>query len=317
MTQIPDIQIPGYITQTALAAVQGAIDEAARLGLTWRLRPGTVAGTTVVNPVKVSVVVDGDDATVKARSMVGALAPNQRVWCAQIPPAGIYVIGVIGPQMLAPTVRTFTASGTWTKPAGLAWARITVTGGGGGGGGAAATAAGQSSMGAGGGGGATGVVILSAAALPPTVTVTRGAGGPGVSGANGTAGSTSSFGSLVTAEGGGAGAFRAASATPHGVEAGNGGTVVTGTGVTSYGGSAGGTGWGSDNGLGISGHGGSSHLGGGARGRRTSSAGQTLIGFVGRVYGGGGSGALNSGGVAAATGGGGANGVVIIEEHYH
>ena len=58
MTQIPDVQIPGYITQTALAAVQGAIDEAARLGLTWRLRPGTVAGAVVANPLKVGVVVD-------------------------------------------------------------------------------------------------------------------------------------------------------------------------------------------------------------------------------------------------------------------
>lgn len=96
MAQIPDIRIPGYITQTALAAVQAAIDEAGRLGLTWRLRPGTVAGDGVADPLRVPVVVDGDDATTKAHSMVGPVVASQRVWCAQIPPAGIYLIGVIG-----------------------------------------------------------------------------------------------------------------------------------------------------------------------------------------------------------------------------
>src|SRR5512139_2199883 len=58
----------------------------------------------------------------------------------------------------------FTASGTYTKPAGLRRVKVTVIGGGGGGGGGGGTARG----GAGGGGGGAAIKIIEAAALGAT-----------------------------------------------------------------------------------------------------------------------------------------------------
>lgn len=320
MAQIPNVQIPGYITQTALAAVQAAIDDAARLGLTWRLRPGTVGGSGVANPVRVPVVVDGDDATTKASSMVGALAAGQRVWCAQIPPAGLYVIGIIGTSVAVPSTQSFTSSGTWTRPTGLAYVDVWVAAGGGGSGGAPATGAGQSSMGGGGGGGATARARIPAALLPATVPVTVGPGGGGgaaTAGVTGGTGGMSLFGSLLSASGGLGGTARAASAVPHGIDGGAGSSTIGGTiaGIL-HSGSAGAPGWGSDNGLGTSGTGGASHFGGGGAARRTTAAGQGLAGNTGRLYGGGASGSLNAPSTAGRSGATGAAGIVIVEEYY-
>lgn len=94
--KIPEIRPPQYVMTSAVQAVRAAIDDAVRLGLTWRLRPGTVRSSEVAAPESVPVVVDGDSTLVQARSMVGALESGQRVWCVQVPPAGIYVLGVIG-----------------------------------------------------------------------------------------------------------------------------------------------------------------------------------------------------------------------------
>lgn len=105
MAGIPNIH-PNTQTQVAaVTAVQAAIDNAVRLGLVWRLRPGTVAGDGLAAPESVPVVVDGDTAQVRARSMVGFLAGGQRVWCVQIPPAGVYVLGVMGEKSVGGRVR--------------------------------------------------------------------------------------------------------------------------------------------------------------------------------------------------------------------
>ena len=73
------------------------------------------------------------------------------------------------------TLTTYTSSGTYTKPAGLVYIRVTVTGGGGGGGAAAGGATGF-----GGGGGGTAIGLIPAANLAATEAYTVGAGGTGM-----------------------------------------------------------------------------------------------------------------------------------------
>lgn len=99
----------------------------------------------------------------------------------------------------------YTTDDTWTKPTGAVTVEVICVGAGGGGGGASLQ---NTSGGAGGGGGAVSLGIFNAADLGATETITVGVGGsggtanPGVNGSNGTA---SSFGTWLTAGGGGGG----------------------------------------------------------------------------------------------------------------
>ena len=103
-----------------------------------------------------------------------------------------------------PNIQTFNASATWTKPVGFpstsqvrlqSWA-------GGASGGAANAGVGAGGAGAGGG---YNERFVSLSEMGATETVTVGAGGLGVTNANGNAGGNSSIGSLLTAYGGGRG----------------------------------------------------------------------------------------------------------------
>lgn len=214
------------------------------------------------------------------------------------------------------TRQVFTADGTWTKPAGLLWCRVRVQAGGASGAGAATTGASQSTCGGGGGGGGYAEAVIPASSLGSTVAVTVGAGGTGSSGAVGNAGGNSSFGTHVTANGGGVGSLLAAGATVAWATGGDGGTaaVVTGTGFAIQGG---------DGGFGIrpdaasfvarGGAGGASFMGGSNRPSNNSG----VAGFTGKSYGGGGSGGNNAASDASArAGGNGGPGIVIVEEYY-
>lgn len=100
--------------------------------------------------------------------------------------------------------QTFTASGTWTKPSGLTGNELVKVQawGAGASGGSRATTGGSS----GGGGGAYVENFFRLSDLGSTETITIGAGGAGVSGnATGNNGGDTTFGSKLTAYGGGAG----------------------------------------------------------------------------------------------------------------
>jgi len=207
----------------------------------------------------------------------------------------------------------YTSNGTFTK-ATYPWLRairVKVQAGGGGGGGAATTGANQVAGGVSGGGGAYAESFLTdISGLSASVTVTRGAGGSGGSAGNnnGANGGVSSFGTLVSANGGnfgvggpaGAIPYNAAFASPQTV--GTGDLVIGGSGV---------------NGLLINSAafpnndgGGDSHLGTGGTAIFTSSGNNGPSGTLG----GGGTGALNGQNQSTArSGGNGGNGLVIVE----
>jgi hypothetical protein len=203
--------------------------------------------------------------------------------------------------------QAFTTSGTWTKPAAAEFVLVQAWAGGGGGANNTASSANES----GGSGGEYVWQIFQASALGATETVTIGAGGAGAanaSTANGSAGGTTTFGSLLSAIGGNPGqtgggttyitiprslaTTSAISGSPYGVlvctQAGPGSTA--GGGKTIYGGGGGG---GSDTGGSV---GGASEFGGdGGGGNNTLNTAAT----AGSAPAGGGGGSGNNGGGGA------------------
>ena len=199
--------------------------------------------------------------------------------------------------------QVYTASDTWTKPAGLKRVRVIVTAGGGGGGGCAQ---GGNATGGGGGAGATSIDTIETADLGATETVTVGAAGAASATGNNTGGTggTSSFGTHCACAGG-AGGSGSGTAT-----AGAGGAVTT-PGDIDIAGGPGFHGNGTSSGLnGVGGNGGSSYWGGGGLGAQNTGNGAAAL-----CYGGGGAGAADNN-TADRSGGAGKAGIVIVEEFF-
>jgi len=127
---------------------------------------------------------------------------------------------------VASQIDSYTANGTWTKPAGALLVRVIAIGAGGGGaGGGRRTNGGGAYSPGGGGGGARVEAIFAASALGATETVAIGAGGTGgaagtvadTNGTSGGVGGTSEFGTTVTVRAyGGGGGFGGGSGSAQG-----------------------------------------------------------------------------------------------------
>jgi hypothetical protein len=179
------------------------------------------------------------------------------------------------------TKEIFNSSGTWNKPSVGTVAMVMLWGGGGSG---ARYDSSAVSCG-GGGGGACAVATFQLSDLPSTVTVTIGAGGAAIAAPteiDGNPGGTSSFGSLLSAYGGGPGT----------VAAGANGVGGGGGGVRS---------------VGLSGTGGSGYSGATAGGQGGSSVASPAV----AEYGGAGGGAYLTAGADALYGGGGGGGAYL------
>lgn len=204
--------------------------------------------------------------------------------------------------------RTFIASGTWTKPAGIRRVLVYCWGGGGGGGGAAGAAS-NGACGAGGGAGGFGWKWIDVSAIA-SVAVTIGGGGTGgtTAGGNGGNGGTSSFGTHLSATGGTGGTGQAAGNFAQIVQGGSGGTASNGDfNVT---GSPGSPGIRLDHQNGIAGCGAAAAmLGGGGNGFAGNTAGQ-----AGYARGDGGGGGVVANSATGRAGGAGATGMVWIWE---
>jgi hypothetical protein len=207
----------------------------------------------------------------------------------------------------------YDANGTFVKadyPA-LRAVKFRCQGGGGAGGGAAITGAGSSHGGGGGQGGNYAEKWVLASALASSETITRGAGGTGVSGAAGNNGGTSSAGAHCIA-GGGAGGNVISSGSSTWTTPISNTPITTATGSEIRYGDAGG--FGLLNGtadFAMSGAGGGSRWGIGGRPVQSATGAD---GFAGSGYGGGGGGAANSNSQGSArTGGAGSAGRVLID----
>lgn len=209
--------------------------------------------------------------------------------------------------------RVFTASGTYTPTAGTKKVVVTVVGGGGGGGGTFSTNASQNAAGSGGGGGAEAVGVFTTGFSGVAMVI--GSAGVSAAGANGTDGGVTSFGTLLTAAGGGGGP-RGLAATTGNTSGSAGGVTVTGTALIVKAGQDGGAGTVFSVGTTLSGKGGDTSYGyGGSPGGTGSTAGSGNTGNTGKDYGSGGAGASGSISDAARSGGSGRPGVIIVEEY--
>jgi hypothetical protein len=257
-------------------------------------------------------------------------ATTERIWTAQrVAQAIAALAGGGGGGFTTINIQAFTVDGTYTPTANMKYCVVIATGSGGGGGGADSSST-TNDIGAGGGGGAgeTQIAVFSAATIGASQSVdigTAGTAGSATNGTTGGAGGNTTFGSLLTANGGSGGAGSGVAADSGDANAGGaGGTGGSGGAL----GVQGGDGAPSlaatidatvgDGTYGLGGSGGASFWGGGGRGgtlfSTTIGVSSTSAGTAGKAYGSGGGGAVCSDTTTGAAGGAGQAGVVLVIE---
>jgi len=214
----------------------------------------------------------------------------------------IFLLSILLVGAVEAATDTFTASGTWTAPAGVTSVDVEVWGGGGAGGGQN-----QNSDGGGGGGGGAYSKVLGIAVIPGNAyTVTVGAGGAGVVAGTGGAGGDSYFINTATvmAKGGAGGA--PSTGTPPAAAAG--GAAGAGVGTTKFSGGNGGQGRNNSTGRGGAGGSSAGTAANGTSGPTPWSTATAAAAPAGGGIGGNGGNANGQNGFAPASGNGGGGG---------
>lgn len=287
------VDVTGTTTITGLGTVQAGTERTVRFTGALIL---THNATSLILPTAANITTAAND-----RAVFRSLGSGNWLCVDYIRADGTALTSSSG--IGAVSVQAFTASGTWTKPAGVKYVRIVCVAGGGGGGGGTAVGGGG-----GGGGGGTAEKILDVTAISSAAITIGAAGSAGAAGAAGGAGGNTSFATNCQANGGAGGGASAGGA------GGAGGTAPTGDvlipGET---GRRGGYGGGID---GSGGDGGNSLWGGGAPGPGAATTTSTTNGIAASNYGAGGSGCYNGSAASSpsVTGGAGTAGICIVYE---
>jgi hypothetical protein len=103
------LELPGVIA----SAVQEVVSDSRGLGLTWTLRIATIL---ITSPL--TIIYDGDTDTSNAVSMIGPLAPLQRIYSLIVPPSGNFVVGCLNTTLGNMGANVCTAGTVATTPAG-------------------------------------------------------------------------------------------------------------------------------------------------------------------------------------------------------
>lgn len=103
------LELPGVIA----SAVQQVVSDSRGLGLTWALR---IASVITTSPL--TIIYDGDVDTSNAVSMIGPLAPLQRIYCLIVPPSGNFVVGCLNATLGNMGSNTATGGTVVTTPVG-------------------------------------------------------------------------------------------------------------------------------------------------------------------------------------------------------
>lgn len=101
-TPVPPDASVNHVPAVVTAGIQGLVDNAGRLGLTWGMHLATVNDYNSATNTAF-VVVDGDTQEVAAKSMIGTVVQTQRVYVVQVPPGGYFVAGFVGATAAAST----------------------------------------------------------------------------------------------------------------------------------------------------------------------------------------------------------------------
>ncbi len=153
--------------------------------VTWAATNTAVAVTLNINSEGAKSVKEPDGSALSIGSLVSGATAMLLYTGSEfrmVSPSAKWIEANAAITPTAPTMQDFTASGTWTKPSGCRWVKVTVTGSGGGG---------TNDHGAG-MAGATAIKFIGVSAIS-SATITIGAGGSGQSGTSQSAGNDSSW----------------------------------------------------------------------------------------------------------------------------